>query len=78
MLLGAMRMGFAVVFLQLAIGLIVIRATASPEWKERLDVETVDIAIVVFFALAAWNLGRWWIGRQRPAPATRWPKRNGR
>ncbi len=76
--LGWVRIGFAVVWLQLAVGLLLARATASEEWKERLNSERVDFAIVVFFALAAWNLGRWWIGRKRPAPATRWPKRTSR
>jgi hypothetical protein len=73
--LGLLRIGFAVVFLQLAVGLLVARATASAEWKERLSAESVDLAVVVFFALAAWNLARWWVGRRRPEPATRWPDR---
>ena len=78
MILGLLRLGFAVLWLQLAIGLIVARATASDDWKEKLNTEAVDFAVVVCFALAAWNLGRWWLGRKRPEPVTRWPDRSSR
>lgn len=78
MVLSVLRIGFAVVWFQLAVGLLWARATATGHWKERLNAQTVDLAIVVLFALAVWNLARWWVGRRRPTRPTRWPVRGKR
>lgn len=75
MSMRAMRLGLAVVWLMVGVGLL-LRGTLFPEWAARQDGNTLDVGSMLALAFAGWNLVRWIGSAPRPAgelPAHRRP-----
>ena len=61
----AMRLGLAVFWLVVGVGLL-LRHTLVPEWAARQEGNGFDLGAILALVFAAWNLARWIGSAPRP------------